>query len=154
MEERSAGAVLFRSTSSGRMYLLLRHHADRFDFPKGNIERGESEEQAALREVREETGLNDVRLIPGFRSVIEYFYVRGGRRVHKKVTYFLAEAGESDVRVSHEHTGFIWLPYTEALRLVSYTNSRRVLAEAEEFVRRSEVSRRFRTGREGASLQA
>lgn len=57
MDERSAGAVIFKNTATGRVYLLLMHNPNHLDFPKGNIERGESEELAALREVKEETGL-------------------------------------------------------------------------------------------------
>ena len=58
--ERSAGAIVFRETSEGREYLLIKHRPpySHWDFPKGHIEAGESEKDTAKREVKEEAGLN------------------------------------------------------------------------------------------------
>lgn len=136
MEERSAGAVLFfqKAESAGRKYLLLLN-IGRWDFPKGNMEKGESEEQTAMREVGEETGLKDVRMVDGFRKAIEYFYRRDGATVHKKVVFYLARTGDEDVKISDEHQGFGWFTYDEALMKTTHDNSRRVLKEAEKFVK-------------------
>lgn len=134
MEERSAGAVVFRDTLAGRMYLLLMNQG-RWDFPKGNMEEGESELQTVLREVREETGLGDLRMVHGFRKVIEYFYRREGKNIHKQVVYLLASASEERVKISFEHQAFRWLTYEQALERATYDNSKAVLAEAEAYVR-------------------
>jgi len=132
MEERSAGAVVFRQTPDGRMYVLLRYPAGHWEFPKGNIEKGETPEQTAVREIREETGLTDVRLLDGFKKVIEYYYNRDGNRVHKKVIFFLAETEEERIKISFEHEDYAWYRYEDALRIVSYQNSKRLLRAAEE----------------------
>jgi 8-oxo-dGTP pyrophosphatase MutT (NUDIX family) len=70
-EERSAGALVFRRTASGPVYLLLKYPAGHWDFPKGNIEKGETPLDAMHREVREETGLVAVRPLEGFEHLIE-----------------------------------------------------------------------------------
>ncbi len=134
VDEHSAGAVVFRKTSDGRRYLLLQN-GGRWDFPKGNREDGESELQTVLREVAEETGLNDVSVIPGFRKVIEYFYRRDGKDIHKQVVYLLANTSDENVKISFEHQGFAWFPFSDALRRASYDNSKMTLSEADAFLR-------------------
>jgi len=133
MEERSAGAVVYRETEKGRLYLLLQN-AGRWDFPKGGVEKGESELQTVRREVEEETGMGKIEIVPGFRKVIEYFYRREGKNIHKQVVYVLAKTDDEAVKISFEHQGFGWFPYREALEKASYDNSKLTLAEAEKFV--------------------
>jgi nucleotide-binding universal stress UspA family protein len=87
-----------------------------------------------IEEVREETGLERIAMIPGFRRVIEYNYRRGGRNVHKQVVYVLAEANEAEVKISFEHQGFGWFSFDEAVTWASYDNSKRLLSEAEGFL--------------------
>ncbi|HME19064.1 MAG TPA: NUDIX domain-containing protein [Nitrososphaerales archaeon] len=135
MEERSAGAVVFKGSAyEGRNYLLLLN-AGHWDFPKGNREKGETELQTVLREVAEETGLTSISMIPGFRRVIEYYYRREGRNVHKQVVYLLAETPVGEVRISKEHQGFGWFRYEEAVQRASFDNSKMILAEAEEHIK-------------------
>jgi bis(5'-nucleosidyl)-tetraphosphatase len=131
-EERSAGALVFSQTGGGRRYLLLKYPAGHWDFPKGNIEERETPEETMVREVREETGLVDVVPVPGFRKVIEYYYKRDGRTVHKEVTFFLAESKVEKVVLSFEHRDYAWLSYEEALKLVTYSNSTKLLRAAED----------------------
>ena len=134
MEERSAGAVVYREAPAGRMYLLLQN-AGRWDFPKGGVEKGESELATVLREVEEETGLKDLKILPGFRKVIHYFYRREGKTIHKEVVYLLALTPNESVRISFEHQGYGWFTYSEAVKKASYNNSKVTMTEAERFIR-------------------
>ena len=136
MEERSAGAVVYREARGRRMYLLLQN-VGRWDFPKGGIEKGESELQTVMREVNEETGLRAISIVPGFRKVIEYYYRRDGKNIHKQVVYLLASTDEERVKISFEHQGFGWFAYDEALGRASYENSKVTLTEAEKFLKGS-----------------
>ncbi len=142
MEERSAGAVVYRTAAPERRDFLLLLNAGRWDFPKGNMEEGETELQTVLREVAEETGLKHISVVPGFRRIIEYNYRRQGKNVHKFVTYMLASTEDGDVRISDEHQGFGWYPYEEALQQVSYENSKVTLLEAEKFIRNQSATAR------------
>ena len=135
MEERSAGAVVFRQGSDGREYLLLLN-AGRWDFPKGGVEKGESELQTVMREVKEETGLKSLEIVQGFRRVIEYFYRRESKNVHKQVVYLLAKASDGSVTISFEHQGFGWFAYKYAIGKASYDNSKITLEAAEVFLGR------------------
>lgn len=139
MEERSAGAVLYNENKGFRRYVLL-YNGGHWDFPKGNMEKGESEERTAIREVREETGLDGIVLIKGYRKVIEYFYRRDGNTVHKKVVFLLAKTDLDDVRISSEHQAFGWFNYAQALEKTTHVNSKKLLVSAERFVRNLEFS--------------
>lgn len=134
-EERSAGFVVFRRESGRRLYLLLEHMDGRWDFPKGGIERGETVKDAALRELREETGIRWVRQVGDWDKTISYFYRKGQQAVHKDVTYFLGEASDARVAVSSEHKGFIWLGYEDAMAKLKFDNAKQTLEKADSFLR-------------------
>jgi len=131
-DEVSAGAVVFYR-GDALEYLLLHYPAGHWDFPKGNVEPGETPEKAALREIKEETGL-DVELLLGFREEVEYVYTRERRRIRKKVIFFLAKAPTKEVRLSWEHKDYAWLPFSQALARLTYDSSRRVLAKAHRYL--------------------
>lgn len=127
IEERSAGAVLFNEADSGKIFLLLNYPSGHWDFVKGNIEKGESLQQTVIREIREETGITDVEFIDGFEDKIEYHYQRDGDLVHKEVVFFLAKTKTVDVKISHEHLGFVWLNFDDALKKVTYKNAKDIM---------------------------
>lgn len=135
LEERSAGAILFIEEGGSRKYLLLHYPAGHWDFPKGNIEKGEKVVDTVRREVREETGIDRVTVVTGFRRRIEYYYRHDGSLVHKEVEFLLARALSPTVRISREHFGYQWLGFEEALKRVTYQNARLILRRAEAYLK-------------------
>lgn len=133
VDERSAGAVVFINNAEPE-YLLLHYTAGHWDFPKGNIEAGETEKQAAVREIREETGIADVEFIEGFRHIISYKYRKGKRLINKEVVLFLGVTRTKNVTISHEHIGFAWKSYDEAMKQLTFKNAKNLLTAARQFI--------------------
>ncbi len=133
-EERSAGAIVIHATGDHIEYLILHYPAGHWDFPKGNVEPGESEIDTAKREIREETGLTELRFIEGFMKTIQYYYKKNGYLIKKTVTFYLAESATRDVRLSFEHQGYLWLTIDEALSRVTYQNAKSILREAHKYL--------------------
>ena len=130
--EKSAGAVVFYHGAQIE-YLLL--HSSYWGFPKGHIEPGESERTAAVREVREETGVH-VGLLDGFRQVDEYSFLRHGETVQKQSVYLLGQAPNRAARISKEHDDQVWLVFEDALARLEYEGGKEILRKADEFLKR------------------
>ncbi|MEN3047193.1 MAG: NUDIX domain-containing protein [Candidatus Caldarchaeales archaeon] len=134
MERKSAGAVIFNDSIGDRYYLLLLYSAGHWDFPKGGIEEGETEVEAVVREVYEETGIREMQLIDGFRQTIQYSYRSQQGEVRKSVVFYLAKTATFDVRLSHEHKGYAWLKYEDAIDQLTYNTAKSVLRVADVFL--------------------
>lgn len=140
MKESSAGAIIFSINSSSDVsFLLLQHNAGHWDFAKGNIEYGENESQAARREIREETGIESVHFLEGFKERVEYYYKREGNLVHKEVVFFLARSDSQRVTLSHEHIGYLWCDFDKSLAKLTYRSARDVLEQARSFIMRTRL---------------
>ena len=134
--EVSAGIIIYRKTPEGPRFLLLYHGKNHWSFPKGHIEEGEKSFRAALREVQEETGLRprELNLREFFKIHDKFFLWKDGRRVFKIVTLYLAETVNPRVQISHEHQGYGWFLYKEALKVAKYDSVRRILKRAYDTV--------------------
>ena len=132
--EKSCGAVVYSIIDGHTEYFLVEETSGFYSFPKDHIEIGESEEQTAIREILEETGL-DLKLISGFRKVSEY--VPAERPTKKRqIVYFLAENKNQESRIvrPQEVKTIKRLKLEDALHLLEYEDSRRILLEADEFI--------------------
>jgi 8-oxo-dGTP pyrophosphatase MutT (NUDIX family) len=139
-DEISAGAVLHIVDENFEIkYLVLNYSYGHWDFPKGNIENGETEIETIKREVMEETAINDIILIEGFRQQISYRYRKKSKIVNKTVIYYLAETRTKKVVLSFEHINFAWLDFNQALEKLSFENSKKVLKNANEFLAKSKI---------------
>lgn len=134
--EISAGVIVYRQLKAGREYLLLTYPGGHIDFPKGHLEKDETEREAAFRELKEETGLSDIVWMEGFREKIQYTYFHAGQKMSKDVIFFLARTSQKKITISFEHKGFLWLPYDEAVQKVTFENARSMLRKAETFMRK------------------
>jgi len=132
--EKSAGAIVFRRKEGKIYYLLLHYELGHWGFPKGHIEKGETIEDTAQREIREETGIKGVKFIEGFREWIKYFYKSKNGNVMKIVTYLLAGTKTKKVKLSYEHKDYAWLPYEKALERLTFKNSKQILKKAHQYL--------------------
>lgn len=129
MEETSAGAIVFRRECGEIKFLLLKY-TNYWGFVKGNIEENESMEQTTLRELEEETGIKDGSFVKGFREEEHYTYKKEKKLVFKTVVFFLIETKTKDVKISSEHENFKWCGYEEAVELLKYENSKKLIEKA------------------------
>ena len=132
----SAGGVVFRPGENGREVLICGRSAENlWALPKGTPEPGETLEEAALREVREETGVEVEN--EGLVDDIRYWFSRPqeGVRYHKTVRHFLFRPIGGDPSLhDHEFDEVRWAPVQEALKLLTYQNEARILRRALELV--------------------
>jgi len=125
--ELAAGAVLLSRTGT-RTLLLHQRDEDRWCFPKGHVDPGESLSAAALREIREETGLSGVRLGPEV-DVVSYRFYRPSSKtnVYKTVVYFVARTRERPARPEPMFDRAEWVGLRLARKLVKFDTDRHVL---------------------------
>ncbi len=136
-KERSAGIVLFLEKPEGNRFLLLNYPTGHWDFIKGKIEHGETEHQTAVRETKEETGISDLEFIDGFKENINYNFQYEGELIYKEVVFFLAKTKTETVMVSHEHLGYTWLDYKNAIGKTTYQNAKDVLSKANDLLQKT-----------------
>lgn len=127
--EYSAGVIVYYQRNGVTLYLLLHYERGFWDLPKGHIEGKETKEQTALRELDEETGLKKVKLQSDFQENLSYFFHTSGTQelIYKTVYFFMGRSLTKKVTISHEHIGYMWLPYEEALKQLTYKNARSIL---------------------------
>ena len=110
--EASFGIIPVIKKNDAIHYLLIKHHAGHWGFPKGHAEPGESARQSACREFEEETGINDYTIL-GSQSFEEtYEIIKKGRDIVKTVTYFPALCNQKNVIIQTEEIAdYLWLNY-------------------------------------------
>ncbi|HEY9480104.1 MAG TPA: NUDIX hydrolase [Gemmatimonadaceae bacterium] len=130
-QEISAGGVVFRMEDGRPLFLLIRDSYDNWGFPKGHVEQDEAPDRAALREVQEETGLDELILRDAIDTIDWYFRFRR-RLIHKVCHFYLMESDSAETSPQREEgiTECSWLPLDEALERISYANARAVLERA------------------------
>ena len=105
-------------------------------FPKGHIEKGETPEQTAIREVLEETGVH-IQILPQFASKSEYT-IQG--RVEKSVTIFLAKTDDTQTTIQREEIeDYMWLNYDKAMDTLRFINDRNILQNAHDFLAQQNI---------------
>ncbi len=133
-QEKSCGAVVFTKVNGKIEYLLIEGLGGIFGFPKGHVERGETELETAQREICEETGLN-VDFVGDFRMTDKYIIHKGNGKTLKTVVYFLAYFdGQEIVRQESEIKSIVLLGYDEAMKQLQFERLRLILTEANKFL--------------------
>jgi 8-oxo-dGTP pyrophosphatase MutT (NUDIX family) len=135
--QTSAGGVLVRKSPEGPEVLLASRRTRRgelvWGLPKGLVEEGESPEEAALREVREETGHSGVIREP--LGEVSYWFVWDGDRIRKNVHFFLMdESGEEPGERDHEMEEVRWFRLEEGSKVAGFKSEKEILRKAAEAV--------------------
>src|SRR5260221_3052759 len=120
--------------ADGILYLILQYGAGHWDFPKGKIEEGETKQEAALRELMEETGLT-AELDNTFEKTFQYIFTDLDKELaHKMVYFFVGKATSNTVKLSDEHIDYKWLPYKQAIEQLTYDNAKLLLKKAHKHI--------------------
>lgn len=134
-QEISGGAVVYNIDGHGTPhYLLLHYLSGHWDLPKGHLEAGETPQDAAIRETKEETGLRIV-LDDGFeQSLVYQFKDRTGKLIQKTVIFYTAHSKHTHVTLSREHIDYVWLTFEDAIKQVTYQNAKNLLTHAHKHI--------------------
>lgn len=124
-----------RTLDSGVHVLVIRDPYQNWGLPKGHLEDGESYEEAALREVSEETGLTDLSL--GRKvDTIDWYFRRNEHVIHKFCVFYLmsSEEGEPEPQAAEGITECVWIPIAEVEQRITYDNARAIVSKAKAFL--------------------
>ena len=140
-KEFASGAVVFSRENGMFLFLVIYSARNRaWGFPKGHREPGESETQTAAREIAEETGLKEFRLMNGFREEDIYEAISSsgpnrGQLIEKHSVYYLCETKDRNVTVDgDEISDHRWLGFQDALSILTFESARSILRKALSFL--------------------
>jgi 8-oxo-dGTP pyrophosphatase MutT (NUDIX family) len=133
--DESFGVVPLSKTSGQWEVFLIQHNRSGYwGFPKGHAEPHETAEAAAFRELKEETNLEPLRLIQTEPLLEQYTFMMEGKRVHKQVTYFIAEVtGKVKLQTKEIHDGR-WVPLKEAIHQITHQEGKSIIAQVEKLL--------------------
>ena len=133
--EFSAGGIVFRKTNQQIQYALILNSYDAWTFPKGHIEKPEKAEETALREVQEEIGLSNLKIVQ-LIDRIDYFFKMNDVTYHKYVDFYLMTAGD-DTKLTHQPSevqNAQWFTYAEARKKLFYKEDLPLLRAAQKYI--------------------
>ena len=130
--EKSCGGIVYRKFHRNTEILLIKHiKSGYWSFPKGHVENGETEEETAKREIKEETGI-DVYIDLGFRETVTYSPRKDAK---KEVVYFVARARNYDYTPQLEEISEIrWVGIGQAHNMLVYDNDKLIVNKAKSFI--------------------
>lgn len=132
MNEKSCGALVYRKYHGNTEILLIKHiNSGHWSFPKGHVEGNETEVETAMREIKEETGI-DVIIDQSFREIVTY---SPRRDTHKEVVYFIAKAKNTDYTPQEDEIADIkWVEIGRAGSVLAYENDKSIVNKAKNFI--------------------
>lgn len=132
LNEKSCGALVYRKYHGNTEILLIKHiNSGHWSFPKGHVEGDETEVETAMREIKEETGI-DVIIDQSFREIVTY---SPRRDTHKEVVYFIAKAKNTDYTPQEDEIADIkWVEIGRAGSVLAYENDKSIVNKAKNFI--------------------
>jgi len=139
LRQKTIGIITFKREGKGIRYLLLHHGGEYWNFPKGRQEGLETELDSAWRELKEETGIDKIKIIQGFKDEYDYDFdteIHDGikEKVYKTAVFFLGEVRDEKIKISDEHIDFGWFDYPTALKRLFYQQGQDSLKKAHQFL--------------------
>jgi 8-oxo-dGTP pyrophosphatase MutT (NUDIX family) len=131
--EESAGIVPVWFDGRRWRFLLIQQKSINWGFPRGHIEAGETEEEAARRELAEETGIQSVDIAPGFRYESTYSFTWGGKKINMHVVFFLGRVENPNVKPQPEEILDIhWFDFASAETMLGKLSTANVLRKVKQ----------------------
>ncbi len=135
----SYGAIPFHKEGNRVLFLIIKHFAGHWGFPKGHQDEGERPVETARRELYEETGLKKAKIIEDIKFEEHYDYEKDEKKFHKTVEYFLTEAESMKNKTPDEFKNEIedikWVSFEEGMKTITFDEGKNVLKEAYEKIR-------------------
>lgn len=134
---KSVGAVILNKEN--RVLIMFQRENHYWEFPKGKVEMGEeAEEQKTLkREIQEETGLSDLKIIPGFKYHLRYQFILRGQVIRKDNIYYLAKTARNEIKLSDEHLKYKWVSLIAVNRYLKHKNQRILIYKLREYLKKN-----------------
>ena len=131
--EKYCGAIVYRKHHGNLEILLIKHiNSGHWSFPKGHVEEGESEMETAVREIKEETGI-DVIIDPTFRETVSYYPKKDTQKI---VVYFIAKAKNYELNPQEAEIADIkWVDVGCANSILTYDNDKTIVSKAKKAIR-------------------
>jgi len=152
VREFTAGGVVYRRKDGDIDILMIQDLRDRWTIPKGHVEAGESLERTALREVEEETGLNQLKIGEKLDK-LHFFYRKEGKLIFMTTHVFLMEAQGNTEAIRPENSEGIvdvkWFPKDEALKLIEYRDTQKLFKVA--LRKLNALPKEYEEGNDGAA---
>jgi 8-oxo-dGTP pyrophosphatase MutT (NUDIX family) len=135
---RSAGGVVYLVEDREVKILLIKDKYYFWTLPKGQIEKGENSLKAAIREIKEETSIDDLNYIEKVKD-ISYYYEKGNKKIQKSVTFYLFKSERKDIDKSKiEEKEANYFSLVRAFKIVGYDNIKRVIQESFKIIKKYE----------------
>lgn len=135
-KEKACGVITLKKEDDKICVLLIKHNLGHIGIPKGHVELGESEEETAIREVLEETGINS-KIIDGFREVITY---SPKENVIKDVVFFLGYATSDNIKVQEEEVQKVFfIQVEESIDMITHDNEKRIIEKVIDYLDKHSV---------------
>lgn len=139
IKEKSFGVIPFRKINGQIEFLLIKHIAGYWGFPKGHPEKGESEIETARRELKEETGITKVSLMADIDLTDFYKFEYNKKAISKVVRYFLGFAHNSENRIvlNEEATDYVWANHDKALGIIIFRGLKNIINQSHDWLQKN-----------------